>query len=88
MAKPLKMMNVSTAGPAKTKSSQAKSPRLGRFAWQKGYGAFSISPSHRPALERYMASQREHHTKVTFQDEFRRLLKKYQIPYDERYVWD
>jgi putative transposase len=75
----------------KTGSSKwikTKSPQLRKFAWQKGYGAFSISPSHRPALERYFAGQREHHTKITFQDEFRRLLKKYDISYDERYVWD
>ena len=61
---------------------------MGGFAWQHGYGAFSISPSHRPALERYIASQREHHTKITFQEEYRRLLKKYGINHDERYVWD
>jgi putative transposase len=75
----------------KTGSSKwikTKAPGLTKFAWQRGYGAFSISPSHRPALERYFASQREHHTRITFQDEYRRLLKKYNISYDERYVWD
>ena len=58
------------------------------FHWQGGYGIFSISPSHRPALERYLNNQSEHHKKVAFQDEFRRLLKKYDIEFDERYVWD
>lgn len=86
-----------TASPAelveamKTGSSKwmkTRSPELGGFHWQSGYGAFSISPSHRPVLERYIAGQREHHRKVTFQDEYRRLLAKYQIPFDERYVWD
>jgi REP element-mobilizing transposase RayT len=62
--------------------------RFQNFHWQSGYGAFSISPSHRPALEAYFAAQREHHRVVTFQDEFRRLLEKYEIPYDETYVWD
>src|SRR5262249_3586766 len=61
---------------------------LPEFHWQKGYGAFSISPSHLPALKRYIENQEEHHRRESFQDEFRRLLKKYEIEYDERYVWD
>jgi putative transposase len=60
----------------------------GGFHWQSGYGMFSISPAHRPALEKYIGEQREHHKKVTFQDEYRRLLKRYGIEYDEKYVWD
>lgn len=75
----------------KTGSSKwlkTKSPRLMQFHWQGGYGVFSISPAHRPALERYIAGQAEHHRKVTFQEEYRRLLEKYGIEYDERYVWD
>jgi putative transposase len=58
------------------------------FHWQAGYGIFSISPSHRRAVERYLDGQREHHRQVTFQDEFRRLLRKYEITFDERYLWD
>ena len=58
------------------------------FHWQSGYGMFSISPSHRKSVERYIDGQKEHHLKVSFQDEFRRLLKKYEIEFDERYVWD
>jgi putative transposase len=61
---------------------------LAGFHWQNGYGAFSVSPSHVDALRRYIADQREHHRQETYQDEFRRLLKKYAIEYDERYVWD
>ena len=53
-----------------------------------GYGIFSISPAHRPALEAYIANQEEHHQKVTFQDEYRRLLNKYGVSFDERYLWD
>lgn len=71
-----------------TKWIHDKFPRLGGFHWQAGYGAFSISPSHKPVVIRYIASQQEHHRKVSFQDEYRRLLEKYAIPYDERYVWD
>jgi putative transposase len=58
------------------------------FYWQTGYGAFSISPSHLQALKEYIANQDEHHQKETFQDEFRRLCKKYGLEIDERYVWD
>lgn len=58
------------------------------FYWQSGYGIFSLSPSHRPALERYLDSQKEHHQRESFQDELRRLLAKYEIAFDERYVWD
>jgi REP-associated tyrosine transposase len=58
------------------------------FHWQSGYGMFSISPSHKTAVEIYLANQAKHHEKVSFQEEFRHLLEKYQIEYDERYVWD
>lgn len=73
----------------KTGSSKwMKTNGVSDFHWQNGYGAFSISPSHRPALEKYIAGQREHHRRVTFEDEYRGLLKKYGIDFDERYVWD
>lgn len=75
----------------KTGSSKwlkTKSARYVQFHWQSGYGIFSISPSHRPVLEDYIGNQAEHHRVVTFQEEYRRLLQKYGIEYDERYVWD
>ena len=62
--------------------------RYADFHWQSGYGIFSISPSHRPALEKYIAGQAEHHRVVTFQEEYRRLLEKYGVQFDERYEWD
>jgi REP element-mobilizing transposase RayT len=62
--------------------------RLADFHWQNGYGAFSVSPSHTGALVAYIADQAEHHRQESFQDEFRRLCKKYGIEIDERYVWD
>ncbi|MDF3131019.1 IS200/IS605 family transposase [Kiritimatiellaeota bacterium B1221] len=58
------------------------------FSWQAGYGAFSISPTHVDALVHYIQNQKSHHHTESFQDEYRRFLKKYDIPYDERYVWD
>ena len=67
---------------------KAEGPRLGQFYWQQGYGAFSISPSHVDALKRYIADQQEHHRRETFQDELRRLCRKYGLDIDERYVWD
>jgi putative transposase len=59
-----------------------------RFSWQGGYGWFSVSPAGVDAAEAYVRSQKQHHQEVTFQDEFRRFLKKYQVDYDEHYVWD
>jgi REP element-mobilizing transposase RayT len=75
----------------KTGSSKwlkTKSKKLAQFHWQGGYGIFSISPSHRDALEVYIGNQAEHHRLYTFQEEYRRLLEKYHVPYDERYMWD
>ena len=60
----------------------------GRFAWGLGYGAFSVSHSDVGRVARYIANQEEHHRKVSFQDEFRQLLSRYEIEFDERYVWD
>jgi REP element-mobilizing transposase RayT len=58
------------------------------FYWQEGYGAFSIGQSQVPAVMKYIARQKEHHAKQDFQAEFRGLLKRYEVDYDERYVWD
>lgn len=67
---------------------KARHSRYHNFHWQAGYGMFSISPSHRHAVEEYIAGQAEHHRKISFQEEYRNLLEKYDLPYDERYVWD
>jgi len=61
---------------------------LGDFHWQAGYGAFSISPGHVETLTKYIAEQEMHHRNESFQEEFRRLCKKYGVALDERYVWD
>ncbi len=58
------------------------------FYWQEGYGAFSIGESQVPRVVKYIAEQKEHHAKKDFKDEFRGLLRKYRVEYDERYVWD
>ena len=67
---------------------KAKAAELSDFAWQSGYGVFSIGQSQVDAVRFYIAGQEEHHRKVSFQDEFRRLLGRYDIAFDERYVWD
>ncbi len=58
------------------------------FYWQGGYGAFSVNPSQIALVIKYISTQHEHHKKVCFQDEYRAFLKKYNVGFDERYVWD
>jgi len=58
------------------------------FAWQEKYGAFSVSESRVDSIIHYIKEQKEHHRKMTFQEEFLTLLKKHRIEYDERYLWD
>jgi REP element-mobilizing transposase RayT len=58
------------------------------FAWQAGYGAFAVSESNVESVRIYIANQREHHRKKTFQDEYRQFLERHRIPFDEKYVWD
>ena len=58
------------------------------FAWQSGYGAFSVGHSQLDSVRAYFAKQAEHHRIKTFQEEFREFLAKYEIEYDERYLWD
>ncbi|MFH1924079.1 MAG: transposase [Planctomycetota bacterium] len=58
------------------------------FAWQEGYGAFTIGISQVHGTIRYIKSQAEHHRCKSFQDEFLAFLKKHGIQYDERYLWD
>lgn len=59
-----------------------------QFAWQAGYGVFSVSASQVDTVTHYIANQAEHHQARTFQDEFRKFLENHQIEYDEAYVWD
>lgn len=59
-----------------------------KFEWQAGYGAFSIGQSQLNALIKYIEGQEEHHRLRSFQEEYRELLKKYDVEGDERYLWD
>jgi REP element-mobilizing transposase RayT len=58
------------------------------FFWQRGYGAFSVSPSQLDAVLEYVDEQQEHHRARTFQEEYRELLRRHRVDFDERYVWD
>lgn len=61
---------------------------LSNFYWQDGYGAFSVNPAGVDRVTAYISNQHEHHRKKTFQNEYRTILKKYKVEYDEQYVWD
>jgi putative transposase len=56
------------------------------FAWQEGYGAFTVSRSQLPKVHRYIEKQEEHHRRVSFLEEFKILLKAHDLPFDERYL--
>ena len=58
------------------------------FHWQAGYAAFSVSQSNIEAVREYIRKQAEHHAKQSFQDELREWLRRYEIEWDESYVWD
>lgn len=67
---------------------KTKGEDLANFYWQDGYGAFSVNPAEIDTVIAYIANQKEHHTTITFQDEYRAILKRYKMEYDERFVWD
>lgn len=59
-----------------------------KFGWQDGYGAFSVGHTQVDSVKTYVANQKRHHGTVDFENEFRYFLQKYDVGYDERYVWD
>jgi REP element-mobilizing transposase RayT len=60
----------------------------GKFSWQEGYGAFSYSRSQRNSVIQYIINQEEHHKKQTFRDEYLALLKKFEISFEDKYLFD
>ncbi len=77
------------AGEVKASSSRwLKMQGVEKFAWQRGYGAFSVSPADAGALIRYIEQQEAHHRRRSFEDEMRAFFEKYHVAFDERYVWD
>ena len=69
-------------------AKQQGSAELIKFKWQTGYGAFSVSESMVDPVRQYIENQEDHHRTVTFQEEFRKFLNKYNVDDDKRYVWD
>jgi len=60
---------------------------LGRFSWQEGFGAFSYAHLQLDAVIRYIQNQQKHHRRTTFQEEYLELLKRFNVPHDERYAF-
>lgn len=83
---PAALVRAIKAGSSLWLKSQA--PELAAFRWQSGYGLFSVSPSQRRRVERYLDRQALHHRAVTFQEEYRQILTLAAITFDERWVWD
>ena len=85
-------VSVSTAAEEVKKSSskwiKTRGAEFAGFAWQSGYGAFAVSQSNVAAVREYIAGQREHHRRKSYQEEYRAFLKRHHVEYDERYVWD
>ena len=67
---------------------KTKGADYANFYWQDGYGAFSVNPAQVDRVINYIANQKEHHNKKTFQEEYREYLVEYNVDFDERYVWD
>ena len=63
-------------------------PGLRGFAWQAGYAAFTVSYSHIDRIKEYIATQGEHHRVTSFQEEFLAFLRRHDLAFDERYLWD
>ena len=72
----------------KESSKWAKQHVAPDFYWQNGYGAFAVSSSMVTRVKTYIENQEEHHRTRTFQDEYRELLKRHKLEWDEKYVWD
>jgi putative transposase len=79
---------VETVKTSSSKWIKTKAAEFAQFHWQSGYGAFSVSQSDADVVTDYIRNQPHHHQRLTFQEEYRRLLERYLIAFDERYVWD
>nr|WP_303649288.1 IS200/IS605 family transposase [Chryseobacterium edaphi] len=67
---------------------KTKGEMFSNFYWQSGYGAFSVNPTEIEVVKNYIINQEEHHRTKSFQDEYRAFIKKYDVQYNEEYVWD
>ena len=73
---------------ASSKWIKTKGEKFSDFYWQSGYGAFSVNPTEIEVVTNYIRNQEEQHKVKSFQDEYRAFLKKYDVQYNEDYVWD
>ena len=71
-----------------SKWAKTKGEAYRHFYWQNDYGCFSVNPSEIDVVVNYILNQKEHHKTRSFQDEYRAFLRKYEVEFDERYVWD
>jgi hypothetical protein len=67
---------------------KTKASDLSNFYWQNGYGVFSVNSKQVDVVVEYIRNQQEHHTKRTFEEEYRSFLIQNEVDFDERYVWD
>lgn len=72
----------------KSSSQKMKTYGITNFYWQRGYGGFSVSQSEVETVVRYIKKQKEHHRKMSFQEEYKIFLEKHRVDYDEKFVWD
>ncbi len=79
---------VETVKTSSSKWLKSKGTGLAHFHWQAGYGAFSVSQSDADTVVAYIRNQAQQHHKMPFQDEYRRLLERYRVAFDERHMWD
>ena len=79
------MVKIVKSKSSKWLNEQPKRP--GRFEWQRGYAAFTVSASQLESVRTYVRNQEQHHRRKTFQDELRLLLEKHGVEYDEQYLW-
>ena len=82
---PCEIVEKVKTGSSKWVKTQTSGPDS--FQWQNGYGMFSVSQSNVASVKRYIAEQENHHRRVSFEEEFRKFLDKYEVRYDEEYVW-
>lgn len=66
---------------------KTKGDKYSNFYWQDGYGAFSVNPREVEVVVKYIENQKEHHRKKSFQEEFVAFLEKYNVEFDEKYIW-
>ncbi|MCO6486516.1 MAG: IS200/IS605 family transposase [Saprospiraceae bacterium] len=83
LAKLVEVLKTSSSKWLKTQSKEMAS-----FSWQGGYAVFSVNPLGLETLRRYIDKQESHHRKKNFQEEYHEILEKYEVEFDERYLWD